>query len=149
MRQNGDVGSKGISVVGDQTLFIPGPLPGLNKWLLAKGAGKYVYNAKKKKLEEKICYLCLEQKTAYYEQAWFWFEWLELHRRRNPDNVAADKKFILDGLVKARRLPEDGWSQVLGWLDTFQVDRENPGVRVHIFKENPLEACFLNKIWGR
>ena len=149
MYQNGDVGSKGISVVGDQTLFIPGPILGLNEMLLARGRGHYAYNAKKKKLEEEIYYLCLEQGITYVTQAWFLFEWLEPNKRRDPDNVAAGRKFVFDGLVKARRLPGDGWKHVNGWLDTFQVDRENPGVRVHIFKENPLEACFLNKIWGR
>ena len=138
MAQNRDIGNKGISVVGEQTLFVPGPILGLNEMLLARGRGHYAYNAKKKKIEEEIYYLCLEQGITYVTQAWFLFEWIEPNKRRDPDNVAAGRKFIFDGLVKARRLPGDGWKHVIGWLDTFAIDKEKPGVRVQIFKENPV-----------
>ena len=138
MPQNSEMGNKGVSVVGRQTLFVPGPILGLNEMLLARGRGHYSYNSKKQQLEERIYYLCWEQKVARFDRAWFWFEWLEPNRRRDKDNVAAGKKFILDGLVKAWRLPGDGWKHVIGWRETFAVDRDNPGVRVHIFRDEPI-----------
>jgi Holliday junction resolvase RusA-like endonuclease len=38
--------------------------------------------------------------------------WNEPNRRRDPDNVQAGIKFILDGIVKAGILPNDGWKNV-------------------------------------
>jgi hypothetical protein len=59
------------------------------------------------------------------------FRWVERDRKRNPDNVAAGHKFVLDGLVTAKILPNDGWSQIAGWSDTFEVG-PRPGVEVTI-----------------
>lgn len=61
------------------------------------------------------------------------FRWVEKARRRDPDNIAAGgRKLCLDALVKAGLLPDDGWAQVAGWVDTFEVDRDNPGVEISL-----------------
>lgn len=58
------------------------------------------------------------------------FRWQEKTRRRDPDNFAAGKKFVLDGLVDAGVLVGDGWGHVAGWLDEWNVVKEKPGVLV-------------------
>jgi len=55
-------------------------------------------------------------------------EWRERNRARDPDNVAAFKKIVMDGLVKAGKLKDDRWLQVAFFTDTFTIDNENPGV---------------------
>lgn len=60
------------------------------------------------------------------------FFWQEQNRRRDLDNVAAARKYILDGMVLAGMLAGDGWRHVEGWTDTFGVDKKNPGVLVEV-----------------
>lgn len=61
------------------------------------------------------------------------FTWVEQDRRRDPDNVAAARKFVLDGLVAAGVLRGDGWRFVQAWTDRFEVAGASsigPGVGV-------------------
>jgi hypothetical protein len=60
------------------------------------------------------------------------FLWVERDQRRDKDNVAAAKKFILDGLVSANVISGDGWGGVAGFTDEFAVDAARPGVHVTI-----------------
>jgi len=65
------------------------------------------------------------------------FRWFERDRRRDPDNIAAGRKFILDGLVAAGVLKGDGWRYVQSWTDRFDVEGTGgqnlgPGVGVVI-----------------
>lgn len=53
-------------------------------------------------------------------------------RRTDPDNIAASKKFILDGLVKSGVIKNDGWSEVKGFKESWEVDKNNPRIEVTI-----------------
>ena len=64
------------------------------------------------------------------ERAFIQFEWCEKNMKRDPDNVAAGKKFILDQLVTSKILPGDGWEHITGFSERFLVDKANPGVNV-------------------
>ena len=54
------------------------------------------------------------------------------NRRKDPDNIAAAKKFILDGLVKAGIIKNDGWKEVKGWSEKWERDKDNPRIEVEI-----------------
>jgi Holliday junction resolvase RusA-like endonuclease len=62
------------------------------------------------------------------------FHWVEKDKRRDHDNVAFGKKFIQDALVSLRVLEGDGWKHVIGFLDVFSVNKNNPGVEVVILE---------------
>ena len=47
------------------------------------------------------------------------FHWIEENRRRDLDNICFAKKFILDALVKYRRLKDDNRKCVTAFTDTF------------------------------
>ena len=49
------------------------------------------------------------------------FTWYCKDRRTDPDNVAAGKKFVLDGLVEAGVLKGDGWKYIAGFEDKFDI----------------------------
>lgn len=54
-------------------------------------------------------------------------------RRTDPDGFTSGaKKFILDGLVKAKVIKNDGWSEIKGWTETWEVDRKNPRIEIEI-----------------
>ena len=120
-----------------QKLWIPHKLPGLNQMLKSKGSGKHAYNREKRQIQQEIYWLCIEQGITWMEKAWFRFVWVEAKKNRDPDNIAAARKYILDGLVEARRLAGDRWKNILGWQDEFKVNKEAPGVEVYLYEEKP------------
>ena len=63
------------------------------------------------------------------------FVWHEPNKRRDKDNVAFAKKFILDALQKAGRLKNDNNKYVKGFTDKFVYDGTE-GVEVHIELED-------------
>lgn len=58
--------------------------------------------------------------------------WVEPSRRRDPDEIAFAKKFVLDGMVAAGVIEGDGQSRVVGLQDTFAVDPARPRVVVEV-----------------
>lgn len=60
------------------------------------------------------------------------FRWIEKNSRRDMDNIAFAKKFILDALVKKGVLPDDGWKWVKGFRDEFEIDKGNPRIEVEL-----------------
>jgi hypothetical protein len=54
------------------------------------------------------------------ERAHISFTWIEKNMKRDPDNISAAKKFILDGLQAAGVLPGDGWKCIIGLADEFK-----------------------------
>ena len=40
------------------------------------------------------------------------FHWIEINKKRDPDNFVFAKKFVLDGMVKAGLIAKDGWSNI-------------------------------------
>jgi hypothetical protein len=117
------------------SLWVPGPLPSFNDMIAAaKGHGGrgYGYSKLKKAWTDTVWALAKAARMPSFQRARLGFLWVEKARRRDPDNVAAGgRKLVLDGLVKAGVLPEDGWDEVQSWTDTFAVGRE-PGVRVEL-----------------
>jgi len=104
--------------------FIPGPLPGLNEMIdQAKGCGgRGARYARIKDQWTQTCALhALAAELKPMARVQLEFHWIERTRQRNPDNIAAAHKYILDGLVTAKVLANDGWKQVAGWSDSFEV----------------------------
>lgn len=122
-----------------QTLWIAGPLPCLNDIIkAAKGCGGrgYAYSKMKDTWTSLVANRARALRIKPVTCARFRFEWREHSRQRNPDNVAAAKKFLFDGLVTAGVLVNDGWSQIAGWSDAWAVS-DQPGVLVTIEEVSP------------
>lgn len=60
------------------------------------------------------------------------FKWYVPNRKKDKDNIAFGKKFILDGMLKAGLLENDGWKQIGNFRDSFYIDKEKPRVVVEI-----------------
>lgn len=121
--------------MSEQTFFVPGPLPGLNEVLAAANQrrGKWnAYDDLKRIWGTTIAAILRAQRIQPVPAAYFRFVWIERSRRRDPDNIASAKKFLLDAVVQAGVLPGDGWATVRGWEDAFRVDRAHAGVQVTI-----------------
>ena len=112
---------------------IEGRLPGLNEMIDAakQGKGKYQpYAMMKEEYTTMVAWLA--KKLPAYEKVVLIITWYEPDRRRDPDNIMAGQKFILDGLVQAGVIPDDSQKYILGIYHRFMVDRKNPRVEVEI-----------------
>lgn len=116
-----------------QSVWIDGPVPGMNEIVAAakgfKGRG-FGYSKMKKEWTAKAKNAALAAGLHPVPAARFEFHWSELRRQRDPDNFSSAKKFLLDGFVEAGIIANDGWSEVIGFTDTWRVDKDKPGVLV-------------------
>jgi Holliday junction resolvase RusA-like endonuclease len=116
--------------MSSQQFFIPGRLPGMNDILQAAKLRK-PYMRIKKQLTDMIAQLALEGDVKPYESSvCITFQWIEQNRKRDPDNICAGAKFVLDGLVKAGIIKSDGFKYVKTISSSFQINKEHPGVIV-------------------
>ncbi|MCY4128968.1 MAG: Holliday junction resolvase [Gammaproteobacteria bacterium] len=128
------------------TIRIPFALPTLNEIIDLAGSvhhhrsGKRFvsYNKSKQQLTADIAKIAIPQVDVAPEPPVFVScRWLCGNRRVDPDNIAAGKKFILDGFVKAGILKGDGWKHIGGFADTFEIGE--PGVVVELRSLNTEE----------
>lgn len=112
-----------------QTLFIPGPLPGMNDFAGKKS--RWAYRQAKADWELIISTAIKQAKLKPVKRVFMRWEWREPTRRRDPDNFTSlGRKFALDILVKREIIPDDGWDEIVGWQDSWLVDKDKPGVYV-------------------
>lgn len=114
----------------EATLIIEGTMPDLNEVIDEAKIHWSRYYKLKKTWTDIVAWSCLSQRIPHFENLILIVSWIEPNRRKDPDNIAFAKKFILDGLVSAKVIDNDGWNHVLGWTDEFIVDKDNPRVKV-------------------
>lgn len=127
--------AKGITM--EKKLVIPGKLPGLNEYTTAERTHRQKAARIKSQVQEDISWCIKRQlkKTKFDKPVHMAYTWIEPNRYRDKDNIAFAKKFIQDALVRNGVLKNDGWKEIDGFSDSFEVDRENPRVEVEISDE--------------
>jgi len=61
------------------------------------------------------------------------YHFYEANRKRDHDNVSGfAHKVTQDALVAQGVLRDDGWDEILGYSDSFTVDKANPRIEVLI-----------------
>ena len=115
-------------------LVIDHQLEGLNSYTKANRANRYAGAKMKKDMEDLISWCINSQLKGIHFNGTveISFTWVEPNRKRDLDNIAFAKKFILDALVKNGIIESDGWKGVCGFTDSFKVDKERPRVEVEI-----------------
>lgn len=118
-------------------LWIPGPLPGLNEIINARGVryrgGANGYSSLKKRWSETVSLLAASQKFPKLEKGHFVYLWREPTKRRDPSNfTAGGRKIIEDALQQSGFLAGDGWKNVFSFQDEWLVDAKRPGVTVFV-----------------
>ena len=114
-------------------LTIPGRMPGLNDYVRAERANRYAASKMKKQQTERAGIAAAEQGMPSFEgRVEIAFTWVEADRRRDMDNVAFAKKFILDGLVRAGVIRDDTPRYVAGFSDRFDYDGRDPRIEVEV-----------------
>jgi len=108
-------------------------------------------NSMKQRIERKIIWEITNQCVApvdWEEETALLFVWHEKNRRRDKDNIAFGKKFILDALVQAGILSDDGWRYVNGFQDTFLLAKGSAaeGVEVTLYPVRVFEIGNENAV---
>jgi len=113
-------------------LNIQGTMPGLNDYSGAERKHRQVAAKMKKEETERVAWAAKSQLPVFTRPIKLTFVYREKNKKRDKDNIAFAKKFILDGLVVAGRIPNDTWAWIDGWAEEFVVDAADPGITVII-----------------
>ena len=98
-------------------------LPSLNDYTAVCRANKYRAAKFKRDLERGIGYF-IGRVPRFKRPIMIHFVWIEGNKRRDYDNVAFAKKFILDALVKRGKLKDDNRNCVIGFRDSFRYAKD-------------------------
>jgi hypothetical protein len=112
---------------------IPGRLPGLNEIIDAaklKGRHYKEYAVMKDTYTNLVAWSAKD--LPQFERISLAITWYEPNEKRDPDNVAGGKKFIMDWLVRAGKIPNDTRRYIKSIRHEFETDRRNPRVEVDI-----------------
>lgn len=115
---------------------IRGTLPGLNEYIEQERRHRQA-GAKLKRQCERVVLHALRSlgKLQIEEPVYMVYHWYEKDRRRDKDNISSfGRKVIQDALVKAHILQNDGWKNIIGFEDRFEVDKKNPRIVVEIIE---------------
>lgn len=112
-------------------ITIPGSMDGMNEFIGAMQKHRLV-GAEMKKQNTNLARLAALRAVRFDTPVRFVFTWFEKDAKRDPDNVVFAKKFILDGLVAAKVIPNDTRRWVRGWRESVETDSANPRIEILI-----------------
>lgn len=114
-------------------------LPSLNEYIRQCRSNRYAANKAKQDIEQQIMWLIKQQDIRpCTHPVQISLVWHEPNRRRDKDNVAFAKKYILDALQKSGILPNDNNDWVTGFKDKF-VYGADVGVTVVLLEVQKME----------
>lgn len=113
---------------------IAGRMPGMNEFIAAQNRNRFI-GAKMKKDYQLLAKLYLQKQIQWQieKPVFISYYFFEENKRRDHDNVSGfAHKVIQDALVEAGILKDDGWDEVFGYSDRFEVDKKRPRIEVVI-----------------
>ena len=127
-----------MGVLERNQIVIPKELTDLNTYINAERRHR-MQGANIKKKETNACIAYLKQAinngfdidhVEYPLQ--ITFKWYAKDRRKDLDNIAYAKKYIMDAMQKVNLIENDGYKQVQRYTDIYLVDKEKPRVEIEI-----------------
>lgn len=112
------------------TIVIPGELPDLNTIIDESKKHWASYSTMKKENTEMVAWLA--KGKGKFKKIDLEITWYCKNKRKDKDNISVGQKFILDGLVQAGVIKNDGWKQIGDIKHRFKIDKSNPRVEVRI-----------------
>ena len=106
------------------SLEIPMKLPSLNDYIKECRANKYAGANMKKSIENELA-LYINKLPVFTNPIRLKIIWIENNLKRDPDNIAFAKKFLLDTMVKTGKIKNDNKKYIVGFKDDFKYDAKN------------------------
>ena len=118
---------------------IPGELTDLNTYIKAERTHRNEAAKIKKSETNAVMWICWSQQRGVQVEkpVDVTIHWYVKNKKKDPDNIAFAKKFIMDGMVKAALIPQDSQKYIKSFSDEFFIDKDNP--RVEVFLEEVLK----------
>ena len=120
------------------TLTIPLKLHSLNEYIGACRRNAYQGAQMKRKDQSNVEWYIRSQLRGIHlkKPVRMEYRWYEPNRKRDLDNVSSyGRKIIQDALVATQVIQNDTWKQVVGFSDSFDVDKKNPRIEVTIIEQ--------------
>jgi len=122
--------------MSEYKFVIKGTLPGLNHYLKAERSFNKKHSCGNDMKQE--CQMLISnairtqlKRLRIDVPVCISYSFYEPNKRRDLDNIAGvAHKFIQDALVRCNVLENDGWRNIIGFRDTFFVDKHNPRIEV-------------------
>lgn len=111
-------------------IYIPYKFPSLNEYVNECRKNSYAGAHMKRRIQNDISWY-VRQLPKFETPVKIDFIWIEGNKRRDYDNIAFSKKFILDAMVECGKLKDDNRRCVVGFSDTFQYGKDF-GVKIII-----------------
>jgi len=109
------------------------PFISLNEYIDAERSNRQYAAKIKKQQTDSVYYLTRSQKFKLDPKKYdVIFTWFKPDNKKDHDNIAFAKKFILDGIVKAGVLPNDNPSYIGNFQDKFVLDKTRPYVACEV-----------------
>ena len=99
-------------------------LPSCNTYINACRTNRYAGAKMKEDVENQIYYY-IKDLPEFQKPVKINFLWIEENKKRDLDGIAFGKKFILDALVKFKKLKNDNRKNVYAFTDEFDYGKEN------------------------
>lgn len=113
-------------------IVIPGELPALNEIIEAAKSHYGKYSNMKKDYTEIVGYSALKERRIE-KPIEVYIKWFTKDVKKDPDNVAAGVKFILDGLKESGVIVNDTRKYIKRIVHDFpEPDKKNPRVEVEL-----------------
>ena len=138
--------------MANNELVLSFSLPGLNEIIKVARGNKYASAKQKKKythMVEAELYLqeCIPDEP--FQMIDIEFTWTEKGRGRDPDNIRAGAKFVLDAMVNRGIIPDDSLKYVKILADKFRKGKERGAiVQWTTHKEEATPDTFKQTIQG-
>jgi Holliday junction resolvase RusA-like endonuclease len=113
------------------TFNLPGSLPAMNDIIDAAKGHWGGYRSMKEDNTEHVR-LKLLNAPRLEKPVEVTIRWITSNLKQDPDNLMAGQKFIFDGLVAAKVIPNDTRKWVKKITHEFGLDRQNPRVEVEV-----------------
>ena len=114
------------------SVFLDFPLPTLNEIIKTARGNKYAAAAQKKKYTNLVAEEMMVQTHAHpIDAIALDITWIETKKKRDPDNVFAAVKFILDGIKASGTIEDDDRDHVASITNRIVVS-DSRGVLVRI-----------------
>ena len=104
------------------------PFTFLNEYINKERTNRYSAAKIKKDTTYAIMYM-LKGKDKIETPCKLRFIWQIKNKRMDLDNISFAKKFVIDGMVKAKLIPDDGLKYIIGLEDTYEISNKI-GVRI-------------------
>lgn len=114
-----------------QQFTIHGTLPGMNE-IVGAARTHWSASAAMKKNATEVCAEAARGLKPCTRPVVLLIAWFEKDARRDCDNIMAATKFLCDGLVQAKVLPDDSQKYVTSIAHVVAIDKAHPRICVEI-----------------